>query len=158
MRAIVKQRSLSATLSREQFDPRAFTPGRIAVLNCWLRKPHLAENARLYPICNAEAFLAEGRASARPEASLECSERRNLLVGGNLQIFEHDRAAKPTLEWYCSDFIPTTGISCSNPRPRPGKDNFDFEHRLLMPDGRVQHIHVILTLAEFISNLEFVGP
>jgi PAS domain S-box-containing protein len=36
------------------------------------------------------------------------------------------------------------------------KKDFDIEHRLLMPDGRVKHVHVIGRIV-YTGNLDFVG-
>jgi PAS domain S-box-containing protein len=75
-------------------------------------------------------------------------------------IFERDRAVKPTLELifqrvhpddrdrvqHCLDLAITE------------KTDFDIEHRLLMPDGSVKHIHSIARASKTPSgNLEYVG-
>jgi PAS domain S-box-containing protein len=75
-------------------------------------------------------------------------------------IFEHDRAAKPTLEFALSrihpddrEFVQRTLERATN----QGTD-FDLEHRLLMPNGSVKHIHVLTRASKSSSgNLEFVG-
>src|SRR5438045_4920215 len=36
------------------------------------------------------------------------------------------------------------------------KSDFDIEHRLLMPDGRIKHVHIIGRAVET-GNLDFVG-
>jgi PAS domain S-box-containing protein len=75
-------------------------------------------------------------------------------------IFEHDRAAQPTLELALQrvhpddrDLLQQTLDRATNERA-----NFDLEHRLLMPDGRVKHIHVLARALQTSSGyLEFVG-
>jgi PAS domain S-box-containing protein len=36
-------------------------------------------------------------------------------------------------------------------------ESLDFEHRLLLPDGSVKHVHVIARLLTSASEVEFVG-
>ncbi|WP_433970942.1 sigma 54-interacting transcriptional regulator [Tunturiibacter lichenicola] len=75
-------------------------------------------------------------------------------------IFEHDRAIKPTLEMILSRIHPDDRdlVQQTLDRVIETKDDFDLEHRLLMPDGSVKHLHVLArALATPSGNLEFVG-
>jgi PAS domain S-box-containing protein len=75
-------------------------------------------------------------------------------------IFEHDRAAKPTLELALQRVHPDDRdlLQQTLDRATNERTNFDIEHRLLMPDGRVKHIHVLARALQISSgNLEFVG-
>jgi len=161
---IVKQTKLVGALYLENnLTPCAFTPGRIAVLELLASQAAISlENARLYSdLQRSEAFLAEGQS-----ISSTGSFGWNVLSGEiywseeTYKIFEHDRAAKPTLEWVLQRFHPDDRDLVQQTLDRASREgtNFDFEHRLLMPDGRVQHIHVIAhALQNSSGNLEFVG-
>src|SRR5262249_22197583 len=37
------------------------------------------------------------------------------------------------------------------------KKDWDLDHRLLMPDGRVKHVHVVARAARYASGVEFIG-
>ena len=73
-------------------------------------------------------------------------------------IFEYDRTAKPTLEMVLRrthpddrDFVQQTRGRASEARA-----DFELEHRLLMPNGSVKHLHVsarALTNSSGILNL-----
>ncbi len=75
------------------------------------------------------------------------------------RIFEYDRTHKPTLD---------SVLQRIHPEDRPGSQRVideamnvatDFEHtfRLLMPDGRVKHVHALHGLRDASGNREFVG-
>ena len=75
-------------------------------------------------------------------------------------IFEHDRAITPTLEMILSRIHPGDRdlVQQTLDRVIETKDDFDLEHRLLMPDGSVKHLHVLArALSTPSGNLEFVG-
>jgi PAS domain S-box-containing protein len=75
-------------------------------------------------------------------------------------IFEHDRAAKPTLEFALSRIHPDDREFVQRTLERATNEgtDFDLEHRLLMPNGSVKHIHVLTRASKSSSgNLEFVG-
>jgi PAS domain S-box-containing protein len=161
---IVKQTKLVGALYLENnLTPGAFTPGRIAVLELLASQAAISlENARLYSdLQRSEAFLAEGQS-----ISSTGSFGWNVLSGEiywseeTYKIFEHDRAAKPTLEWALQRFHPEDRDLVQQTLDRASREgtNFDFEHRLLIPDGSVRHIRVIgHALQNSSGNLEFVG-
>jgi PAS domain S-box-containing protein len=75
-------------------------------------------------------------------------------------IFEYDRAAKPTLELALQRSHPNDRdlVQQAIDHVTNEKTDFDIEHRLLMPDGRVKHIHVLARALNTSSgNLEYVG-
>jgi PAS domain S-box-containing protein len=161
---IVKQAKLVGALYLENnLTPCAFTPGRIAVLELLASQAAISlENARLYSdLQRSEAFLSEGQS-----ISSTGSFGWNVLSGEiywseeTYKIFEHNRATKPTLESVLQRFHPDDRDLVRQTLDRASREgtNFDFEHRLLMPDGRVQHIHFIAHAMQNSSgNLEFVG-
>jgi transcriptional regulator with GAF, ATPase, and Fis domain len=75
-------------------------------------------------------------------------------------IFEQDRAVKPTLELVFQRIHPDDRdlVQQTIDRASDARANFDFEHRLLMPDGSVKYLHVLArTLEPSSGNLEYVG-
>jgi len=75
-------------------------------------------------------------------------------------IFEHERAIKPTLEMILSRIHPDDRdlVQQTLDRVIETKADFDLEHRLLMPDGSVKHLHVLArALTTPSGDLEFVG-
>ncbi|HEY2469990.1 MAG TPA: sigma 54-interacting transcriptional regulator [Terracidiphilus sp.] len=75
-------------------------------------------------------------------------------------IFGHDRAVKPKLEMALRRIHPDDRALVQHTLDRviETKADFDLEHRLLMPDGSVKHLHVLArALTTSSGNLEFVG-
>ena len=161
---IVKQTNLVGALYLENnLTPCAFTPARIAVLELLASQAAISlENACLYSdLQRSEAFLAEGQS-----LSSTGSFGWNVVSGEiywseeTYKIFEHDRAARPTLELVLQRIHPDDRDFVKRILDRASSEGegFDFEHRLLMPDGRVRHVHVIAhALQNSSGNLEFVG-
>ena len=161
---IVQQTKLVGALYLENnLTPRAFTSERIAVLELLASQAAISlENARLYSdLQRSEAFLAEGQS-----ISLTGSFGWNVQSGEihwseeTYQIFEYDRAAKPTWDLVLQRTHPDDRAFVQKTIDRAARErtNFDFEHRLLMPGGGVKHLHVISHLLQNSSGtLEFVG-
>ncbi len=130
---IVKQTKLVGALYLENnLTPCAFTPGRIAVLELLASQAAISlENARLYSdLQRSEAFLAEGQSISStgsfgwnvPSGEFYWSEE-------TYKIFEHDKAAKPTLEWVLQRFHPDDRDLVQQTLDRASREgtNFDFE-------------------------------
>ncbi|HTF65983.1 MAG TPA: PAS domain-containing protein, partial [Edaphobacter sp.] len=156
---IVKQTKLVGTLYMENnLTPRAFTSERLAVLELLASQAAISlENASLYSdLHRSEAFLAQGQ-SISHTGSFGWS-----VVSGEIywseetyDIFEYDQAVEPTLELIFQrihpddrDLVQQAIDHATNEKPE-----FDIEHRLLMPDGSVKHVHVVASS----GDLEFVG-
>jgi PAS domain S-box-containing protein len=76
------------------------------------------------------------------------------------RIFEYDRAVKPTLEIVLQRVHPDdqTFVQETIKRVSNKGENFDIEHRLKMPDGRVKYLHILArALGDSTGELEFVG-
>jgi PAS domain S-box-containing protein len=76
------------------------------------------------------------------------------------RIFQYDRTTTPTVELILQRVHPEEAafvretIGCAS---RDG-DDLDFEHRLLMPDGSVKHLHIVAHAERDESGeFEFVG-
>src|ERR1700756_5747421 len=142
---------------------RALTSDRITVSELLAARDAISlENVRLYSdLRRSEAFLAVAQ-SLSHTGSFGWSVARGELYWSaeTYNIFEHDRAIKPTLEMILRrthsddrDLVLQT-----LDRESEARADFELEHRLLMPNGSVKHLHVsarVVTTAS--GNLEFVG-
>src|SRR6202140_4589901 len=76
------------------------------------------------------------------------------------RIFEYDRSVKPTIDSLAQRVHPEDRADVKEVINRAFAGATDFEHsyRLLLPDGRVKHVHAIAhTLQDASGNREFVG-
>jgi PAS domain S-box-containing protein len=168
---IVKQTKLIGALYLENnLTPRAFTSDRVALLELLASQAAISlENASLYSdlqrsysdLHRSEAFLAEGQ-SISHTGSFGWSVLSGELYWSEetYNIFQHDRAAKPTLELIFQRIHPDDRdlLRQTVDRVTNEKADFDIEHRLLLPEGSVKHVHVLARALETSSgNLEYVG-
>jgi signal transduction histidine kinase len=168
---IVKQTKLIGALYLENnLTPRAFTSDRVAVLELLASQAAISlENANLYSdlhrsysdLYRSEASLAEGqRLSHTGSFGWNVSSGEIYWSEETYNIFEHDRAVKPTLELIFKRIHPDDRdlVQQTIDRASEARANLDFEHRLLMPDGSVKYLHVLARALEPSSgNLEYVG-
>jgi PAS domain S-box-containing protein len=76
------------------------------------------------------------------------------------RIFGCDRTTKPTAEIVVARTHPDDRVAVQGIIDRASRDgdDFDHEHRLLMPDGSVKHVHVVARAHRDASGkVEFVG-
>jgi PAS domain S-box-containing protein len=76
------------------------------------------------------------------------------------RIFQYDRTTKPTMELGLKRVHPDDAALVKQIIERASQDGKDlnFEYRLLMPDGRIKHLHVIAHASQNSSReLEFIG-
>ena len=76
------------------------------------------------------------------------------------RILEYERTVKPTLELLFKRFHPEDAATVQETIERALKDakKLDYEHRLLMPDGSIKHVHVLAQpFKDQSGNVEFVG-
>jgi PAS domain S-box-containing protein len=76
------------------------------------------------------------------------------------RIFEYDRSVKPTIDSVMQRVHPQDRADFQRVIDGASRGATDFEHtyRLLLPDGRVKHVHVIAHALQHASgNREFVG-
>jgi predicted ATPase/signal transduction histidine kinase/tRNA A-37 threonylcarbamoyl transferase component Bud32 len=168
---IVKQTKLIGALYLENnLTPRAFTSDRVAVLELLASQAAISlENANLYSdlhrsysdLYRSEASLAEGqRLSHTGSFGWNVSSGEIYWSEETYNIFEHNRAVKPTLELIFKRIHPDDRdlVQQTIDRSSEARANLDFEHRLLMPDGSVKYLHVLARALEPSSgNLEYVG-
>jgi PAS domain S-box-containing protein len=76
------------------------------------------------------------------------------------RIFEYDRGTKPVLDMVVQRVHPDDSALAQQVIDRASQTGTDFEQevRLLMPDGRVKHVHAIThALQDASGNREFIG-
>ena len=76
------------------------------------------------------------------------------------RIFEYDCGRKPTLDMLVQRLHPQDRAFAQQVIDRASQAGTDFEHeyRLLLPDGRVKHVHAIAHALQDVSgNQEFIG-
>jgi PAS domain S-box-containing protein len=109
----------------------------------------------------SDAFLAEAqRLSHTGSFGWRPSTGETIWSDETFRIFQYDRTTKPTVELVLQRVHPedaALGKQIIERASQDGKD-FDFERRLLMPDGSVKHVHVVAHAERDESGeLEFVG-
>ena len=143
--------------------PCAFTPDRVAVLELLASQAAISlENAGLYSdLQRSEAFLAQGERICQTGIfGWNVSSGEIYWSDGTYNIFEFDRTAKPTVEMAFQRVHPDDRdfVRQTHERAINEKTDFNIEHRLLMPDGAVKHVHAIgHALQSSSGELEFVG-
>jgi formate hydrogenlyase transcriptional activator len=76
------------------------------------------------------------------------------------KVFGYDVAVRPTMELVFQRIYPDDRdrVEQAINRVIGTREKFDLEHRLLMPDGSIKHLHVLARVVETPpGNLEFVG-
>jgi PAS domain S-box-containing protein len=123
----------------------------------------LAGNAReqAKALRRSEACLAEAQRLSRTGGfSWSVPSGEILWSDETFRIFEYDRTTKPTVERVLRRVHPEDAARVEGILERASLDggDFDFEHRLLMPDGSVKHLRVAAHgMSDESGNLEFVG-
>src|SRR5262249_26383014 len=109
----------------------------------------------------SEAFLAEGqRLSHTGSFGWRPDSGEIVWSDETYCIFEYDRALKPTIDLVVQRVYPEDRVDFRNVIDRASAEATDLEHayRLLLPDGRVKHVHAIAHVSQDASgNCEFVG-
>ena len=159
---IVRQAKLVGALYLENnLAPFVFTSERVAVLQLLASQAAISlENAALYTeLQRSEAFLAQGQRISRTGSfGWNVARREFYWSEENYDILEYDRSVRPSVDLAVQRLHPddrdvVRRILYTAIRER--KD-FDSEHRLMMPDQRVKHVH-ITGRAMNAGALDFVG-
>jgi PAS domain S-box-containing protein len=122
-----------------------------------LEERHRAEDA----LRRSEAYQAEAqRLSKTGSVGWSVSTGELRWSDETFRIFEYDRATKPTVELVLERVHPEDVALVKQVIERASQDaeDFEHEHRLLMPDGSVKHVHVVArALRDESGGVEFVG-
>ena len=109
----------------------------------------------------SEANLAEAQRLSRTGSfGWSVSTGEILWSEETFRIFQYDRTTRPTMDLIVQRTHPEDRALVQRTIERASQDgkDFDFEHRLLMPDGSIKHVHVIgHAEGDQCSECEFVG-
>src|SRR2546426_11864056 len=109
----------------------------------------------------SEAYLAEAqRLSHTGSFGWRVATGEILWSEETFRIFQCDRTTKPTVELIVQRVHPDDAALVKQTIERAAQDgrDFDFEHRLLMPDGSVKNVHAVAhALRDGSGSIEFVG-
>jgi PAS domain S-box-containing protein len=108
-----------------------------------------------------EAYLSEAqRLSHTGSFGWRVSTGDIIWSEESFRIFQYDRTTKPTVELILQRVHPEDAALVQQTVERAAQDgrDFDFEHRLLMPDGSVKYVHVVAHAERDESGeVEFIG-
>src|SRR6266705_1445315 len=109
----------------------------------------------------SEAYSAEAqRLSHTSSFGWKVSSGEIYWSEETFRIFQYDRTTKPTIELVLQRVHPKDAAFVKQTIEHASQDgkDFDFEYRLLMPDGSVTYVHVVAhALSDESGNLEYVG-
>jgi PAS domain S-box-containing protein len=109
----------------------------------------------------SEAYLAEAqRLSHTGSFGWKPSTGEIVWSEETFRIFQYDRSTKPSAELVLQRVHPDDAALVQQTIERAAQDgkDFDFEHRLLMPNGSVKHVHIVAHAERDESGeVEFVG-
>jgi formate hydrogenlyase transcriptional activator len=109
----------------------------------------------------SEGYLSEAqRLSHTGSFGWRVSTGEMLWSEETFRIFQCDPTTKPTVELILRQTHPEDAVFVKQTIERASQDekDFDFEHRLLMPDGSIKHVRVVgHAEKDKSSELEFVG-
>src|SRR6266478_1241123 len=113
-------------------------------------------------LLRSEAYLAEAqRVSHTGSFGWSVSSGNIVWSEETFRIFEYDRSFKPTVDGVLQRTHPEDRAFLQERLDQAARDRnaFDFEHRLLMPDGSVKYVRVVSHPATNYEsgNFEFVG-
>jgi PAS domain S-box-containing protein len=134
----------------------------LALLTSWLDRRFALRTLELQgeKLKQSEAYLSEAQ-----RLSHTGSFGWNVLSGEiywseeTFQIFQYDRTTKPTVDLIQQRVHPEDAAFVKQTIERASQDgkDFDFEYRLLMPDGFLKRVHVVAHALEKSGGIEFVG-
>jgi PAS domain S-box-containing protein len=109
----------------------------------------------------SEAYLAEAQKLSKTGSfGWNVATREIVWSEETFRIFGYEPTTKPSIAMVLQRVHPDDAarVRQVTDRAASNKQDFDFEHRLLMPDGSVKHLHVVAHVASNgSSSLHFVG-
>ena len=109
----------------------------------------------------SEAYLAEAQAVSHIGSfGWNVSSDELFWSEENFRLFGYDRELKPTIQLVLERVHPEDRplVQAALDRASQNGTNLDLEHRILMPDGSIKHVHVLADALEAHSGKpEFVG-
>src|SRR5258708_3505142 len=152
-----------STLSTGGIASLTFIVLGLALMTSWVDRRFAIQTLEVQEekLHQSEAYLAEAqRLSHTGSFGWKPSTGEIIWSEETFRIFQCDRMMKPTAELVLQRVHPDDATLVQQTIERAAQDgkDFDFEHRLLMPDGAVKHVHVVADAESVESGeLEFVG-
>jgi signal transduction histidine kinase len=169
---LINQAKLIGLLYLENnLAPHVFTPTRMTVLKLLASQAAISlENTRLYrdleereeALRRSKTYMTEAQRLSRTGSfGWDVISGRIYWSRETFRIFEHDPQTEPTLELILHRTHPADRSMVREliDRVSNEREDFDFEHRLLMPDGSVKYLRVVghPSTKEKSGRVEFVG-
>src|SRR5712672_101349 len=135
----------------------------LALLTSWVDRRFATQTLEVQEekLQQAEAYLSEAqRLSHTGSFGWRISTGEIIWSEETFRIFGYDRSTKPTVELILQRVHPEDAAVVRQTIERASHDgrDFDFEHRLLMPEGAVKHVQVMAHAErDDPDGLEFVG-
>jgi PAS domain S-box-containing protein len=135
----------------------------LALLTSWVDRRFATQTLEVQEgkLQQSEAYLSEAqRLSHTGSFGWRVSTGDIIWSEESFRIFQYDRTTKPTVELILQRFHPEDAALVQQTIERAAQDgkDFDFAHRLLMPDGSVKYVHVVAhALNDVSGSVEFVG-
>jgi PAS domain S-box-containing protein len=135
----------------------------LALLTSWMDRRFAAQALELQEqkLQQSEAYLSEAqRLSHTGSFAWRVSTGEINWSEEHFRIFQYDRTMPPTVKLILQRVHPEDAVLVKQTVERAAQDgkDFDFEHRLLMPDGSVKYVHVVAhALSDESGSYEFVG-
>jgi PAS domain S-box-containing protein len=135
----------------------------LALLTSWVDRRFATQALELQEekLQETEAYLSEAqRLSHTGSFGWRVSTGNILWSEESFRIFQYDRTTKPSVELILQRVHPEDAALVQQTIGRAAQDgkDFDFKHRLLMPDGAVKYVHVVAhALNDVSGSLQFVG-
>jgi PAS domain S-box-containing protein len=135
----------------------------LALLTSWVDRRFATQALEVQEekLQQSEAYLSEAqRLSHTGSFGWRPSTDEILWSEETFRIFQYDRSTKPSVELVLQRVHPEDAALVKQIIERASRDgkDFDSEHRLLMPDGSVKHVHVVAHAERDESGeVEFVG-
>jgi PAS domain S-box-containing protein len=136
----------------------------LALLTSWVDRRFATHTLEVQEekLQQSEAYLSEAqRLSHTGSFGWKVSTGEIIWSEETFRIFQYDRTAIPTVELVLHRVHPEDVAIVRQTITRASQDgkDFDFERRLLMPDGLIKHVRVVghPSLRDESDELEFIG-
>ena len=142
-----KQAKAEIKRLNEELEQRVLErTSQLTAVNSELTKEVLQRQRAEEALLRSEAYLAEAqRVSHTGSFGWSVSSGHIVWSDETFRIFEYDPANKPTVEVILQRTHPEDRAFVQETLDQAARDSkaFDFEHRLLMPDGSVKYVRVV---------------
>jgi C4-dicarboxylate-specific signal transduction histidine kinase len=158
-----KQAKAEIKRLNEELEQRVLErTSQLMVVNRELTKEVLQRQCAEEALQRSEAYLAEAqRLSHTGSFGWSVSSGHIVWSDEAFRILEYDPACNPTVEVVLQRTHPEDRAFVQATLDQVARDRraFDFEHRLLMPDGSVKYVRVVghPSTNDELGNFEFVG-